>query len=123
MPTFVLNRNYTLQSTYGHIINFKKGEPTHVPPLLVKECVQIGAEQTDGVPDVLGDEKEAVQLTLSERQELLKEAFKDIVSKNDPEDFSAQGAPRVDAVEKSLNMKFTRAEILEAWQVFKASLE
>jgi hypothetical protein len=101
MPIFKLNRNFTLRSLYGHIINFKKDVPVYVPPILVNECVHIGAEQTDGTPDVLGAEDVAVvALTYDERAARIFEALEKLVARNNREDFTASGLPQLKALER-----------------------
>lgn len=123
MPEFKLNRNYVFSSKFGHVINFIKGEPTYVPPILVKDVVAIGAECLDGEVDVLGEESLPVQLSYDEVRAKLFEVFKTMVVKNDPEDFTAQGVPKVGVIETRLGLKFTKSELISAWQAFRSGEE
>lgn len=124
MPTFKLHRNYTLRSLYGHVINFVKDEETYVPPMLVNECVAIGAVCVDGEADVLGEEEasEAV-LTPDQRYAKICEAFDDIVKRNDPDDFTGQNIPKVAVVETATGLKIDKKEIVDSWQRFRAAEE
>ena len=123
MPLFKLNRNYALSSMYGHSINFIKGEPTYVPPILVKEVVAIGAECVDGEVDVLGAEEIPTQVTFDELQVKMREAFNTLVAKNDPDDFTAQGVPKVGVIETMIGLKVTKVEVIDAWQVYRSGGE
>jgi hypothetical protein len=40
---FILNRDRTVVSTLGHSVEFKKGVPTYVPPVLYAEVSAVGA--------------------------------------------------------------------------------
>ena len=118
---FVLNRNYALRSTKGHMLNFVKGQPTYVPPELEKECVGIGAEPVDGVVDVLGPEaKEEVQLTKEERAEKLYEAFARLEKRDERGDFNAQGLPNTKILQALTGLsEITSMERNEAWQAYR----
>lgn len=119
MPLFKLNRNYVLRSKYGHMIDFVKGEPTHVPPALVKEAVSIGAECIDGAVDILGEEAQPAQPTQEELHVLMRAAFDDLVQRNDPDDFTAQGVPKVSVVETKIALKVSKSELMSAWQAYR----
>lgn len=123
MPMFKLNRTYALRTMYGHIINFIKDEPTHVPPIAVKDAVAIGAECIDGEVNVLEDEAAPIQLSHDELKSKLFEAFKAVVLKNDPDDFTAQGVPKVNVIEATLGLKVTKVEVIDAWQAYRSGEE
>lgn len=117
-PKLVLNRNYTLTSTLGHSIEFVKGVPTHVPPAMYRAALEIGAMPADGESvDVLEDSKPAAPIDPAERAELIMMAIKDIVARNEREDFTAAGAPSVQAVTKAVGFKVASSEIAAQWQL------
>jgi hypothetical protein len=121
MPYFKLNRNCVLRSSTGHMIDFIKGEPTWVPPALIREAASIGAECMDGDVDPFGPEEVMpVQPTQEELRGLMFEAFKDIAAKNDPDEFTGQGVPKVTVVEAAIGLKVTKVEVIDAWQAFRA---
>lgn len=123
MPKFVLNRNYTLSSLFGHVVNFKKGEETWVPDILVKECVAIGANPVDGIVDVLGPEEVAVApLTGEERREKVFQAFSQMLAENRREDFTGAGAPQLPSIEKLSGIKLDGKERDSLWQRYRESL-
>lgn len=121
MPNFVLNRNYALRSLMGHIIDFKKGEPTYVPHICAKEAVAIGAECVDEKVDVLGPEEEpVVPLTPGEREQALIAAFRLLEERNGRSDFDASGAPSMKAVEKIVDFEVNKAELNALWVGYRA---
>lgn len=124
MPDFVLNRTYVLAGS-GHMIRFEKGQPTYVPPELVKAAVGIGAEPADGnKPDVLDpEEQEKVPLTPQEKQDELFAAFEILIERNDSKEFDGAGKPTIDALKPLIEFSVTKKDILAAWQKFKESKE
>lgn len=121
MPEFVLNRNYVLQHG-AHCLNFTKGQPTWVPPALVKEAAKIGAEPVDGSSvDILDNEKpEAIVLSAEERIAEMVTAIQMICEKNDTGDFGGDNRPTVAAVENIVPFKTSKKEIGVAWNEYKA---
>lgn len=122
MPEYVLNRDYVLRTTKGYTVAFKKGEPVYVPPLIEKDAVAIGAERADnGKTDVLAPETgEKVPMTFEELREAMFAAFDLLVEKNDSDDFTAQGVPKVAVVEKMIETNIDRKELVEAWTEYRA---
>lgn len=122
MPTFVLNRNYTWCTTRGHIINFIKGEPVHVPPYLAREAAALGAEPTDAEVDPLGEEETPEPVfSIEERAEKIQRAFSTIVEGNTREDFTANGKPTHAAMVRETGLKDIRKEEYDdLWTEFKS---
>lgn len=121
MPNFVLGRTHTLSSKQGHIINFVKGQPTWVPPECVPEVVAIGGECVEGPIDVLPPEvQEAIPLTHDEREQLVFEAFKDLISTNNPDNFTAAGVPKQKVVAKVSGVDdIDSKEVVTLWQKYR----
>ena len=122
MPEYVLNRDFVLRTTMAHTIAFKKGEPTWVPPIIEKEAIAIGAERADnGKTDILVPEANGKsQMTFEELREALFAAFDLLVEKNDSDDFTAQGVPKVAVVEKMIETDIDRKDLVEAWTEYRA---
>ena len=116
----VLNRNYTLATTKGHVIAFKKDEPIHVPRGAHNEAIAIGAVPADGDdPNVLEDEKkDTTPQDPAERNPLIFDAITKLVDRNEREDFTAAGSPTVDAVSKEVGFKVSAKEISGQWQEY-----
>lgn len=121
MPEFVLNRNYSMRSLYGHVIDFKKGQPVHVPPICAREAASIGAECVDGKVDVLGDEMpDLVPMSPDEREESIVAAFKLLEERNGRNDFTGNGGPAVPALEKILGFDVDKKEVNSLWAAYRA---
>lgn len=123
MPDYVLNRNYTHRSLLGHSVEFKKGEPVFVPPILEKEVVAIGAQRVDGEnPAVVEEIKKAEEvLSDDQRKEELYAAFDLIVERNDSGDFTAQGIPTVKAVEKIVSFNVDKKEVVDTYGEYRVA--
>jgi hypothetical protein len=113
----VLNRNYTLASTLGHVLTFKKDKPMPVPPIMVHACAQIGAVRVDGKE--VFDEPESAEpqpVDPAQRQIAVRKAVESIVDKNERDDFTAGGSPKVSAVSRETGFKVDMTEVRKAWQ-------
>ena len=123
MPDYVLNRNYTHRSLLGHSVEFKKGEPVFVPPILEKEVVAIGAQRVDGEnPAVVEEVKKAEEVLSDEqRKEELYAAFDLIVERNNSGDFTAQGIPTVKAVEKIVSFNVDKKEVVDTYGEYRVA--
>lgn len=121
MPEFVLNRNHSMRSLYGHVIDFKKGQPVYVPPICAREAASIGAECVDGKVDALDPEADvAVPMSPDERQESVLAAFKLLEERNGRNDFTGNGAPAVPALEKILGFDVDKKEVNLLWAEYRA---
>jgi len=116
----VLNRNFTLATTKGHVIEFKKGVPTNVPKAVYQEALSIGAQPPDGSEPVVEDDrkKDAAPQDPAERNPLILAAIEAIIERNEREDFTAAGSPTVDAVSKEVGFKVSAREIAGQWQAY-----
>lgn len=115
----VLNRNYTMATTLGHTIQFKRGVPTHVPSVLRSQAIAIGAIPADGSdPDVLQDEAQpnAAPADPMDRIDAVRRAIESIVRRNERLDFTAAGIPTVAAVSQAAGWKVQAREIAHEWQ-------
>lgn len=111
---FTMNRNFTLVSTAGHSIKFVKGEAVYVPKECRREAIGAGATAD---AEVAMEDKQPPALDLSEddRAEMLKMALIDMKARNDRDDFTAAGSPKVKSVEKMTGFETSAAEIGELW--------
>jgi len=126
MPEFVLNRNYMFATGQGHVLEFKKGEPTYVPPGCVNGAVALGAVCVDGPVDVLGEEKKPELLMSSDdRAANIVTAFKMLEERTGQagyrEDFTAAGRPGKKAVTELLGFPIDAKELAVAWDDYLAA--
>lgn len=123
MPEYVLNRNHTHRSLQGFTVEFVKGTPVFVPPIIEKEVVAIGAQRVDGDnPDVVEDiPVEQPPMSDDARLDELYAAFDLLVERNDSGDFTAQGIPTVKAVEKIVSFSVDKKEVAEAYSTYRVA--
>ncbi len=116
----VLNRNFTLATTKGHVIQFVKGVPTAVPKSVYNDAIAIGAQPPDGTaPDIKDEEEKSdVPQDPAERNPLIYAAILKLVKRNERESFTAAGSPTVDAVSHELGFKVAAREIAGQWQAY-----
>ena len=115
----VLDRNYTVRSTLGHMITFKKGVPTVVPGIMVRSCAEVGAKRVDGKEALaVEDEQEQPRQPVdpAERLDDVRAAIEVIVKDNDVDDFTAGGTPKVAAVSREAGYKVDQTEVNRAWK-------
>jgi hypothetical protein len=124
MPEFILNRDYVMRTTHGHIINFKKGQPTYVPPVCSKDAVALGADAVNNDVDVLGPEPVAVpELSAVDREAKLYAAYDAMIARNGQEayrtDFNAQGLPSTKPLSALTGFEVTAAERNDSYQKYR----
>ena len=122
MAHFVLHRNHTHASLKGHIITFKKGEATYVPPECHREVVQIGAVAVDedGQVELLDPEKkEQIPLSQEERHEQLVAAFAILEERNKRRDFTGQGLPSLVALATIVDFDPSKKEVEDTWRAYR----
>lgn len=115
----VLDRNYTVRSTLGHMITFKKDVPMNIPAVMVRSCAEIGAKRVDGEEALVieADEEQVVQpIDPGQRLEDVRAAIEVIVERNDVDDFTAGGTPKTPAVTKEVGYKVDHTEVTRAWK-------
>lgn len=114
---FVLNRNRTLATTMGHTIEFRKGEPTHVPPECYHEAIAIGAiSESEIEEDTKPQHGRPVDPTAV--KVAVFDAFEKLVLKNDSKDFTAAGLPHPKALERILGWRIEAGERDTLWAEF-----
>jgi len=115
---FTLNRNYTLRTKHGHTITFRKGEPTHVPPVCWEDAVAIGAEPEDA--SKLNFEDELTDLPKPpegmERERAIRESILKLEKRNQRGDFNAGGAPHAEMLSKLVGFNVDSRERDTIWR-------
>lgn len=115
---FILHRNRTICTLRGHSVEFKKGEPTYVPPDCYAEVIAIGAVPEE---ELVEAEKPADSEPTDPvaRRTALFDAFGAIVLRNSPGDFTAGGVPGAKAVAAILGWTPDNKERTDAWNKFR----
>jgi len=112
---FVMPRDITIPSIFGHSVEFKKGVPTHVPPKLWPEAMA-----ADGVAEdtelVLEAEKEQ---TAAERLKQIFMAYEEIMKRGEPNDLAKGGEPHARVVSGLVGFSVSVAERDSSWAAFQ----
>lgn len=116
---FVMLRDRTVASVYGHTIEFKKGVPTHVPPMLYAEVLAAGGVTKDEIPEE--DASKIVEPTEPHvRSEKVQAAIAALVERAKREDFTANGAPHPKALSAELGWPIAAKERDVEWALFQS---
>lgn len=129
---FTSNRDIVVRSkNTGHAIEFKKGVPTKVPYGMYEECLAVGVlpVDEDGAPVDPAENKVTQDVKLvtaptdgGERAQLILEAFKQIVARNNSKDFAGGGMPHPDAVSLALRWRVEQKEVRQLWEKHRQAL-
>lgn len=120
---FVFARNKTVSSKFGHVINFQKDVPTHVPPEMYPEVIAVGGipeEEIDLDPPKNPDGKEE-PVDPGARKAAIFAAFEALSLRGKREDFTAGGQPHPKALAKELGWSISNKERDTMWVAFKSS--
>lgn len=120
---FVMAVDKVVGTVYGHAIDFKAGEPTHVP----KECWKAVREQGAVPEDEIVVEKatatpvvkQVVTEEVADRKPAVFAAFKKLVEENKRGTFTAAGVPTDKVMEKLLGFELHAKERDALWVEFK----
>jgi hypothetical protein len=128
MPEFILNRTHVLDGK-GHKIRFTKGQPTYVPPELIREAIGIGAECLDETVKPFGDDEDEDgkidpnKMTPEDKEKVFFAAFELLIERNGRDDFGGDGKPAMDALKKLIDFNFVKKERDAAFQKFREQKE
>lgn len=112
---FTLNRNKLVGGTSGHTIHFVKDVPVYVPPEMYEAVRAVGAVSSEEItePELVG---KVVPTEQVERDAIIKPILAQIMKKNDIEEFTASGTPKLEVVSNAAGFKVTKAEVGVLWQ-------
>ena len=129
---FTSNRDVVVRSkNTGHAIQFLKGVPTMVPKGMYEECLERGILPVDeeGAPVSPAENNVVQEVVLKqaptdagERNELLLEAFRQIVARNNSKDFAGGGCPHPDACSLALGWRVDQKEVRQLWEKHRQRL-
>jgi hypothetical protein len=123
MPEYVLNRTYTHRSLHGHIVNFVKGQPVYVPPILEKEVTAFGAEPVAGEKVKMLEDDVVLPVAPEgvDREQQLLAAFTQLEARNQRGDFTAQGRPNTKVLKELVGFEVETRERDKIWETFMAA--
>lgn len=120
MAFMKMQRAFVIKSN-GHSIPFKANEKTWVPPECHAEAMKYGAVPVDKKEDLkLEPAIERPKVTTGEdRDKALNDAMVYLQDTNNPDDFGANGLPKVGAVKSIVGFDVSGAERDGAWTKMK----
>jgi len=124
MPWFTLHRNYSMSTTTGHIISFKKDEAVWVPPACVPNAISIGAQPVNSTLvelDVQPAEAVPKALTSEEKQKAFFVVFEKLLLRSNRGDFTASGLPHLKQMENLLGFPVASQERDDYWTKYNES--
>lgn len=124
-----MGRDYTLRTTRGHTIRFKKRVPRLVPGAVVEQAMRFGAFPPDNASqEALASEQEAQakqeQVDKApegqDRKDMIRMQIESMVERNARGDFNASGRPSLEVMKKELGFDLTAQERDEVYDALKA---
>jgi hypothetical protein len=116
---FTMPVDRTVSTRLGHAIQFKKGEPTHVPKECWREVQAAGAVPEDAEGAVEKDVAPPPQVTdTADRKDAIFSAFEMLVEANKREDFTAAGIPKTSSVSALTGFEIDSKERDTLWIEF-----
>lgn len=121
----VCPRNYVLRTLSGKAIQFKAGEPTHVPDDLYADALAVNilpfkGEGIDTDPSAPGSAR--VLVTGPLRDALIYAAIREIAERNFSEDFDGGGMPKSDPIRVLSGVQLGKAELSKYWSNYREIL-
>lgn len=116
---FTMQVNKIIATTMGHTIEFKKGEPTHVPKECWAEVQAAGAVPADAEALEPKVKKNAAPNDPNDRKAAIFAAIDLIVEGNKREDFGADSTPNVKAIEKLTGFDTDGKEVKKLWAEYR----
>ena len=132
--SMVSPRDYRLSSLCGYCVTFKADVAINVPPMVYKEALAIGARLVDEElpkapvtkPAIDSSVAEAAKLEAEAKTEALRNALTVVITRNDPNDFKADGTPKVQKVAVEMAPEFpkpTATEVADTYERLQENLD
>lgn len=121
MTEVISNRNYTLATTKGHVIFFKKGKPQMCPNVILEDAIAVGIIPTDEA-DLPGGESDRllpVEPVGTERIRQIRDIIESLMRRNGRNDFTASGLPNINVVSGALGYKIDVTELGRVWHIIR----
>ena len=119
MPLMKLRRNYRLATIKGHSVVFTADKPTWVPSVIVAEAIAIGAEIADATEvDITPPESPAPNtgpVDAAAREADILAAINTLVRRNDREDFTSGGLPKIYSISGLTSYRVDKKELEAVW--------
>lgn len=113
-----LHRNYTLSTTKGHSITFKKGERTWIPPIIVQDAMAIGVILEEQVEVLAAEAARSEAMSDDKRREQVFAAFEKLMLRNNRGDFTASGLPHPKKMAEFINFEIGEKLRDDLWKQY-----
>tara|TARA_R110002074_G_scaffold41564_3_gene110004 strand:- start:1827 stop:2195 length:369 start_codon:yes stop_codon:yes gene_type:complete len=115
---FISDKALHVASTSGQAVWFEAGVAQEVPPLLVDECIAMGAYPVGGKKaaiKVAAKEVEIDEVSDEDRTMEIATAIEQLIEQGNVKSFSKNGEPKVRSLEKILGYDITQLQRDIAW--------
>ena len=118
-------RDRVITTTKGHTIRFKANEPKHIPVVVLEDCLQAGAVPTEeaAVNEIKAEVSVMVAPQGEDRNAAITAKMREMVVRNQREDFTGQGRPDVRVLERELGFKVDARERDALWVALDIELK
>jgi len=106
---FVLNRDLDIISIFGHSVSFKEDVPRHVPPVMEKEVMAVGAQRPKGY-QTNKPEPKAAAVTPDDRTARIRKACEEMYAENEGTKFTATNFPKTEFLNELTGLTVTKEE-------------
>lgn len=122
MTEVVSNRNFTLATTKGHVIFFKKGRPQMCPNVVLEDAIAVGIIPTDerDLPGGDVDPLLPVEATGTERIRQIRDVIESLMRRNARGDFTASGLPNIKVLSNAVGYKVDQSELGRIWHIIRS---
>ena len=123
MPLMKRSADYVMRSVLGHTFKFNANVAINVPEALVPAAKMIGAvlcENETDIPLVKDNEPKPLEKAPEgdKRAESIKEAIKVVTKKNDSNDFTSSGRPKLTVIKSMTGFDVTSNELKTHWEAW-----
>jgi hypothetical protein len=121
MTEVLSNRNFTLATTKGHVIFFKKGRPQMCPNVILEDAIAVGIIPVDeaDLPGGEADRLLPVEPVGTERIRQIRDIIESLMRRNGRNDFTASGLPNINVVSSALGYKIDVTELGRVWHIIR----
>lgn len=118
----LMPRDFFLQTKSGFTVTFKANVPTPVHPHCVEDAINHGAVYADGTLHKPAEEPEKPEpLFGHERKNAIYETLMRMKDRSDPDEFTANGLPKLKPIGNDLGFEVDRKEVDAVWREILAA--
>jgi len=114
----IMLRDFFLQTKAGITVRFVKNKPKAVHPYAIEDAIAVGAAFVDGSgydPEDAEPRKPEEKFGFERTQDVF-EACMRLADRSTPDDFTANGIPKVKAVAEEVGYEVDRVEVDKVWR-------